>query len=108
MPRLYRRLPPFVVTTIRMTHGRLDQILRIDVVETRELDGHVISADFLHMTALEGAHAAGLAEEMLALPAAESIFTERIFTGEETERCRLDDRVPVARLRADGAVALVG
>src|SRR5690349_13297195 len=107
MPRLGRRLPPLVVAPIRMTHRGLDEFLQVDVIETRKLDRHVVAADLLHVAALEGAHAASLAEEMLALLAAEAIFAERTLARQQPERVGLDDGIPVAGLRADRAVALV-
>src|SRR5690349_18624568 len=108
MPRLHRRLPPLVVAPIRMPHRSLDELFQVDVIETRKLDGHVVAADLLHVAAFEGADAASLAEEMLALPAAEAVFAERALARQEPESIGLDDGIPVARLRADRAVALVG
>src|SRR5688572_11179460 len=106
MPSFGRRLPPLVVATVRVAHRRIEELLEIDIVETGDFDGHIVTSYLFDVTAFECAHAAIFTKQVRALPGPEAVVTHRLFARDEPEGVRLDDDVPVARLRADGAVAL--
>src|SRR5689334_16946149 len=108
MARLRGRLPPLVVAPVRIPDRRFGELRGIDAVEAIQLHGDVGTADLRHVAALEATHSAVLAEQVLTLPAREAIVAERVRAGQQPECVGLDDGAPVARLRADAAIALAG
>jgi hypothetical protein len=88
------------------THRHLGQHLVGHVVERGDLDRDVVAADLLDVAALERAHAAAAAEQVVSLARPELVIAHHVLAAEEPEVFRLDQRVPVAGLGADRAVAL--
>src|SRR5262245_9908324 len=94
VPRINRRRAPVVVAAIRKSNGLSDELRGIDVVEGGQLDGDIITPNLFDVSTRERAHAAVLAEEMMSRFGIELVVTQIILTGQQSERARLDDRVP--------------
>lgn len=104
---LCRRIPPCVVSAVRVAHWGLDKGGGIEVVEGGEIDGDEIAAELLHVAPHEGADAAVPAEGVVNQGAGpNSIVGERILSSQEPEGLGADDGAPMAGLPADRAVAL--
>src|SRR5262249_23733565 len=78
---------------------------RFDVVESVQIQRHVIAAELLEVPAAEARDAAGLAEVTLRRLAAPLVGGEVTLSGEQRERVGSNDRADLAELRADRAVA---
>lgn len=105
MPGLGRLRPPVIVAPISVFDGRVDEFLGTRVIERAQLDGDIVATDLFDVSAAKWPNATVPAEEVVPAPGAKLVVAEIAFSGQETEVCWLDDRAPVARLRADGTIA---
>src|SRR5260221_212745 len=93
---------PVVVAAVPVDH--LDAV-RIDVVETVDVDRDVVATHLRQVAAAEAVNAAVLAEEPLRDLRPPHVRSEAPFTGEKREGVRLDDPGRHGDLGTDAAVA---
>ena len=65
MALLLRLIPPIVIQSITITHGKLRQLSVFNIVEAGNIDRHILSADFRNIAAVKRVNPAFLAEQVL-------------------------------------------
>src|SRR5829696_8367944 len=78
------------------------------VVQASDVDGVELAAEFFHVCAAEGLHAAAATEEVVYGVGAELIVRQNVPSPQQPERVGFDDSFPEPRLGADRAVAPAG
>jgi len=106
MPRLYGLCPPAVVPPIGEPNRRLQELLGRRIVECAQLDGNVVSADLLDVSAAKRPNAAMPAEQVMPALCSELIVAQIGLARKQAEIIGFDNDAPVSRLRTDRAVAL--
>ena len=101
-------LPPRIVPAVGVSHWRCNELVGGHIVECAELDRYKVAADLLDVAAAEWAHAAMLAEQVMAALGRELIVAEVIHAGNQSKCLGLDDDPPIPRFGTDRAVALPG
>ena len=102
-----RGVTPIVVAAVGKTNRRFNEFHRVDIVKRRQLNCDIVTANLRNMPSCKRAYAAVLAEQMMADLVIELVVGQFTLARQQPKSGGLDDRVPVSRLGANGAVALV-
>src|SRR5215212_7798077 len=107
MPGLGGHVEPVVGAPVHVAHGSRSELGRRQIVECRERDGYVLTADLFDVPVRVHPYATVVAEDMMVRAAlAEAILTRVLLARKQTERLGLDCDRPRPHLPAVATVTL--
>jgi hypothetical protein len=107
VPGFLRCRSPIVVAAVGESDRGGGEFLKVYVVQRGELNSDVVTADLLDVSPPKRPPTAVPTEQMVSAFPAKLIVAQVVLSGQQSKRGRFDDRIPVPRFGADGAVAFI-